>query len=92
MPPLESSRLKGTLFKKDKQVAESQAPISYEWLRLQTIVNRDGGEIYTIKSLRREANKITLVQVGTPKTITLNLADFEENLKTEGGAWRVQDR
>jgi len=82
----DQERLGGTLFK-DRQ----QGPRRLEALDDKVFVNRDSKEEYIVKYLDEHKNKITLLSMDRKKTVTLNLAEFKEKLRTMNSAWMMKE-
>ncbi len=83
---MERDKLRGTLINKQRQKEQLLA----NRFSGKVFLNRDSGEEYRVRHFDEHSNKVTLVSSDEGKTVTLDLASFEQKIQTEGGAWRVK--
>ena len=85
----ELSNLRGSLV---EQKAPEHEPFSFEWLKTQTFVQRDSDMLFTVESIitSKNGNRVRLKNTTLNQTITLNLDQFVEKLKTPEGAWNLK--
>lgn len=94
--PKEESKLKGKLLDNLKEEKTTEI-YSEDWLKTQTIIQRDGGDRFEVKDIITQTSGtagkriVQLLSLEDGHSINKEFSELIEKIKTPGSAWSIKE-